>query len=359
MQCHQGYMAPLKKITVTTRVPLEVRALLSRSLDVVTFTHVDPTEALVRMLVTGPLADDPANLAFFPRNSATYDDFCDGERLARIQAAIPSGTAALTSVLFFDEINRDAKGFVTGDGAIIVGGFFTRNARESSYAKVSLGTFPQLPVAAVNRKRKAIKDFRTVLRAKHHRSILNCYHAFNRKGGQLVPLQTGEVLYFIRAAVLAIYADQPAAVKCSLTGSACPVCYTRLQNMNLPLHPATLKRTDENMRRRRRNLHLYAERRDAGSKARAQMRAKRVGIPWGALSPWQNDTSGPGDWVFGPDRTRDNVYQCLPQVTLHGMDEGLISKLNFGALNTYLDHRMETQGVTAAQVCKTCDINVS
>jgi len=34
------------------------------------------------------------------------------------------------------------------------------------------------------------------------------------------------------------------------------------------------------------------------------------------------------------------------------MDEGLISKLNFGALNTYLDHRMETQGVTAAQVCK-------
>ena len=86
MQCHQGYMAPFKKITVTTRVPLEVRALLSRSLDVVTFTHVDPTEALVRMLVTGPLADDPANLAFFPRNSATYDDFCDGANLWALQS---------------------------------------------------------------------------------------------------------------------------------------------------------------------------------------------------------------------------------------------------------------------------------
>ena len=351
-------MAPLTKITVTTRVPLEVQALLSRPLAEVTFTHVNPTEALVRMLITGPLADDPANMAFFPRNTATYDDFCDGERLGRIQAAIPLGTAALTSVLFFDEINRDAKGFVTGDGAIIVGGFFTRNARESTYAKVSLGTFPQLPVASVNRKRKAIKDFRALLRAKHHRSILQCYHEYNRKGGQLVPLQTGEVIYFIRAAILAIYADQPAAVKCSITGSACPVCYTRMGHMNVPLHAATHKRTDADMRARRRNLHLYAMRRDAGAKARAQTRAKRVGVPWGALSPWQNDMSAPGDWVFGPDATRDNVYQCLPQVTLHGMDEGLISKLNFGALNTYLDHRMETHGITAAQVCAKCSINV-
>jgi len=29
-------------------------------------------------------------------------------------------------LLFFDEINRDAKGFVSGDGIIIVGGFFNR-----------------------------------------------------------------------------------------------------------------------------------------------------------------------------------------------------------------------------------------
>ena len=44
----------------------------------------------------------------------------------RIYEAIPEGTAALTSVLFFDEINRDSKGFVSADGIIIVGGFFNR-----------------------------------------------------------------------------------------------------------------------------------------------------------------------------------------------------------------------------------------
>jgi hypothetical protein len=39
--------------------------------------------------------------------------------------ATPLGTAALSSVLFFDEINRDSKGFVFADGVIIVGFFLT------------------------------------------------------------------------------------------------------------------------------------------------------------------------------------------------------------------------------------------
>jgi hypothetical protein len=34
------------------------------------------------------------------------------------------------------------------------------------------------------------------------------------------------------------------------------------------------------------------------------------------------------DWVFGPDPIEDNIYRCLPQVNLHGMDEGLTMKLN-------------------------------
>ena len=37
-----------------------MRALLSRPLEEATFTHVDPTGALARVLITGPLADDPA-----------------------------------------------------------------------------------------------------------------------------------------------------------------------------------------------------------------------------------------------------------------------------------------------------------
>jgi hypothetical protein len=118
---------PIVKKTVVTRIPPDVQALLSVKTTEIRFTHVDPTYALARMLITGPLASDPSNLELFPKlNTPYYDDYADGERLARIDATLPAGAAALTSILFFDEINRDAKGFATGDGAIIVGGFFNR-----------------------------------------------------------------------------------------------------------------------------------------------------------------------------------------------------------------------------------------
>jgi hypothetical protein len=81
-------------------------------------------------------------MAFFPEPSAYYDDYCTGERMRRIHNCLPPGTAALTGVLFFDEINQDKKGFATGEGVIIVGGFFRKDARESTYAKASIGTFP-------------------------------------------------------------------------------------------------------------------------------------------------------------------------------------------------------------------------
>ena len=52
------------------------------------------------------------NLAFGPRrNLGVYEDFVDGERLKRIYAALRPGASALTSVLFFDSINRDKKGY--------------------------------------------------------------------------------------------------------------------------------------------------------------------------------------------------------------------------------------------------------
>jgi len=86
------------------------------------------------MLITGPLSRDAANLQIFPRpGGSSYDDFCEGDHMKRIYDTLPEGTAALTSVLFFDEINRDSKGFVTGDGVIIVGGFFNRSVMYVSY----------------------------------------------------------------------------------------------------------------------------------------------------------------------------------------------------------------------------------
>jgi hypothetical protein len=56
-----------------------------------------------------------------------------------------------------------------------------------------------------------------------------------------------------------------------------------------------------------------------------------------------------GTWIFGPLPRKDNVFQCLPQVTLHGMDEGLTAKLCRGILALAL-HFGEQKGLRATQV---------
>jgi hypothetical protein len=61
-----------------------VRKLLVRPVDFLRSRHVDPTSALLRVLVAGPLAKNTANLCFRPRaGGPCYDDFCDGEQMAR------------------------------------------------------------------------------------------------------------------------------------------------------------------------------------------------------------------------------------------------------------------------------------
>jgi hypothetical protein len=69
----------------------------------------------------------------------------------------------LTSILFFDEIQRDQKGFATGEGIIIVGGFFSKEARESSYAKMSLGTFPKVSFTKDDSDRVPVKKLKKAL----------------------------------------------------------------------------------------------------------------------------------------------------------------------------------------------------
>ena len=71
-------------------------------------------ECLIRLLTVGPLSADMANMSFKPRRQHFfYEDFVDGERLKRVYAALQPGADALTSVLFFDSINRDKKGCYT------------------------------------------------------------------------------------------------------------------------------------------------------------------------------------------------------------------------------------------------------
>ena len=55
-----------------------------------------------------------------------------------------------------------------------------------------------------------------------------------------------------------------------------------------------------------------------------------MGIKLDQVNGWSM-TDG-GTWIFGPCPIDDNLHQCLPQVTLHGMDEGLTMKLAQGIL---------------------------
>ena len=87
-----------------------------------------------------------------------------------------------------------------------------------------------------------------------------------------------------------------------------------------------------------------------GAKATAQNRAKRSGTSLQFQTAWSNEGYSAGDWIFGPDPALDNIYQCLPQVILHGMDEGLVSKLNHGSMSLYLDSVADDYGMDATAV---------
>ena len=156
--------------------------------DSASFTFTDPVDALLRLLLLSPMGADARNLAFFPEDGPLRD-YCNGARMQRVHDALPQGAAALTCALFFDEINRDEKGFNTGDGAIIVGGFFRAQIRESTDAKVSFGTFPKVNFPPDNRKLDRVTIFMKKMRHHHLKAIYNCFARFNKRGGAVVRLQ--------------------------------------------------------------------------------------------------------------------------------------------------------------------------
>ena len=146
---HARMTAPLQKRSVTVDIPLEVQALLSEPIPTITWEFWNPCDLLVRMLTMGPLSAIPSALALNPVESEYLEDFCHGDKMKRISAALPRDTSVLSSILFFDALYLDKKGYTSGEGAIVVGAFFNKEARNSTYAKASFGTFPQLNIPKV------------------------------------------------------------------------------------------------------------------------------------------------------------------------------------------------------------------
>ena len=159
-------------------------------------------------------------------------------------------------------------------------------------------------------------------------------------------------MYFARASILAIYGDQPAARKCSLTGSACPVCYTpeklMAQAEQEPRHEVL--RNAFNMNQRKTILKRMATTGLKGANERAQKRAKREGVNLQIENAWAEEDGQNEAMVFGPDKALDNIWQCLPQVILHGMDEGLIKKTHFGVLRAIILEAKELLNMPETEV---------
>jgi len=98
-----------------------------------------------------------------------------------------------------------------------------------------------------------------------------------------------------------------------------------------------LPRTDDRVAKRKRALTAMARSGTPGAAEKANKRARRLGVfPLHVACGMRATEGRPDLWVFGPDPEQDNVYCNMPQVQLHGMDEGLTSKMNHGCLMTAL-----------------------
>ena len=164
-------------------------------------------------------------------------------------------------------------------------------------------------------------------------AIRQCFENFNTKGGTVVRLQNGKTIYFARACTLAIYADHPAAVKCTMTGSACPQCYTKKKDMALPpLNGSFQLRTDANMIARRMAYGLKLQSNIPAVRKLAKQNAREEGVDLRGLNSLVLTEEYRHKWIFGPDPELDCCFQATPQVSLHGMDEGITAKICRGLI---------------------------
>ena len=114
------------------------------------------------------------------------------------------------------------------------------------------------------------------------------------------------------------------------------------------------------MTKRKRILLLMSTTGATGCQERALKKARSAGEDL-YVDNSMHGVDNDDNWAFELDPALDNVYQNMPQVSLHGMDEGLTSKLNRGCLRAVIVELMETPGKikwSKAGVCRRIDRQV-
>ena len=171
-------------------------------------------------------------------------------------------------------------------------------------------------------------------------------------GGAIIRMQDKKLLYFPRACIYAIYADAPAATKCALTVKACPVCYTKVRNMATDQTCNLVYRSDRDMALKKKNYKKFMENKATSKKRRQAGRdtARELGIEMFTTNAFATKPTESHKWVFGPDPDKYCVWQSLPQITLHGFDEGLCQKLNFAMLEMAVTEAQSRLNMAATEV---------
>ena len=193
-----------------------------------------------------------------------------------------------------------------------------------------------------------MKNFKRELYQAQLAALRTSFDTFNAAGGCYLHLQTGELVYFARAVLLAIYGDHPAVCKVSLTGSSCPSCFTPRERMaRAPITPHLPLRTEEGVAKRKRCIDIIGHTGVRGANTRALKKAKRLGVPMDLDSAFSQRDGRP--WLFGPSEVLDSMYQALPQLTLHGFDEGIATKLCWAMLAVAIEEGRR-KGIDATKV---------
>ena len=85
------------------------------------------------------------------------------------------------------------------------------------------------------------------------------------------------------------------------------------------------------------------------SKKLAQRGAISFGINMDYECAWIGPPDNEGFTPFGPDVQKDNIFLNLPQVNLHGMDEGLTLKMCVSIFKATIDEavRLHKMNITS------------
>ena len=213
---------------------------------------------------------------------------------------------------------------------------------------ISLCTFGKLVFARKNNTKQSAKTFKGVLDHTCLKAIMSRFHHFNARGGAFVRMNN-EIIHFERACLVGIFADLPAAMKLTLTGSSCNTCFMPKDRMAEPDASAPL-RTWENMTLAKTQFLARIDSGEPASNVVAE--AKRIGVNLYVKSAFAIPACG--IYPIGPDPNLDNPWSNCPPVYLHGMKAGTLMKLSETGM-FYIIRKAGTMGISATQACRDVD----